>query len=466
MRDTKVNITEIVKSLKGNPVFNMSLSSKELFHSNVLAWLLESKNESGSTKYAEALTKRFKPIVPNFEDYSILTVLREKNNFDLLIIYYNTKKEKQDLEYVVVENKFKAIPDEKQLNRYTEEIFGIQRYAKNSNKGKKDKIKIKEYKRKKNDFEKKHIFVTEEIQDCVNDTNEKYIPKKEKYELEAEHTTCYLLAPKKAAEAFLSRVKSEKSYISRLKDSEISMLKEKGITEKIEKEWKIVTYDEICTDLKNEYQAAKKNDEIKISESELYIHKFIDYYTEFVRQILSLSEIIFNNTTDVFPNKDDIKKLKKIRIHDYYEKQWYSNVLNQILKELKKIDACDIKKTTVEYSNCQGMLNFYYTLEEDEEKNYGIQIQNQQFRFFCFPVEDNITSEIYGKLSMMKEKWIKNLENEDLLKDFPINTKNTENPEKKFGTFKYVYQKLPDNCTIKQLSYFLKVAKQVIEENI
>lgn len=33
-----------VETLKNNPIFQLSLSSKELFHSNFLAWLAEDDN--------------------------------------------------------------------------------------------------------------------------------------------------------------------------------------------------------------------------------------------------------------------------------------------------------------------------------------------------------------------------------------------------------------------------------------
>ena len=91
MEDTKIN--DIVKNLKTNPVFNMSLSSKELFHSNVLAWLFESKNEKNeSSEYANKLKELFKPYDENgneLSNYSVLTVLREKKNFDILVVYKN-----------------------------------------------------------------------------------------------------------------------------------------------------------------------------------------------------------------------------------------------------------------------------------------------------------------------------------------------------------------------------------------
>lgn len=38
---------DIVETLQNNPIFQLSLSSKESFHSNFLAWLAEDKNTRG-----------------------------------------------------------------------------------------------------------------------------------------------------------------------------------------------------------------------------------------------------------------------------------------------------------------------------------------------------------------------------------------------------------------------------------
>ena len=42
-----------VEELQNNPIFQLSLSSKELFHSNFLAWLAEDKNTVFSTNSCE-----------------------------------------------------------------------------------------------------------------------------------------------------------------------------------------------------------------------------------------------------------------------------------------------------------------------------------------------------------------------------------------------------------------------------
>ena len=95
-----INIDDLKKDLKNNPVFNMSLSGKEVFHSNVLAWLLsETNNNDEATSTAKALTKLFPPKDLKADEkaeekYRVLTVFREKNDFDLLIVYL----EKDDYE--------------------------------------------------------------------------------------------------------------------------------------------------------------------------------------------------------------------------------------------------------------------------------------------------------------------------------------------------------------------------------
>ena len=99
--------------LKADPIFAMSLSSKELFHSNFWAWLFERNIE-----YA----KIFFPKIQNIE-----LVEREKGNRDVSIWQSKKKKPKKQDDYnyndvLVIENKFKSIPTEEQLMRYQEDI--------------------------------------------------------------------------------------------------------------------------------------------------------------------------------------------------------------------------------------------------------------------------------------------------------------------------------------------------------
>ena len=123
------NIMGIITDLKNSPMFHLSLSSKELFHSNLLAWLAEDPDTKDL--FVEVL-KLF-----GLEDLRAIDladgirkdkymVLREYNNFDFCICEkLKNWKEDSEEEYVpgrvvlVLENKFKSIPYESQLKGYT-----------------------------------------------------------------------------------------------------------------------------------------------------------------------------------------------------------------------------------------------------------------------------------------------------------------------------------------------------------
>lgn len=106
-----------LKSLKESPLFNLFLSSKELFHTNFLKWYFERCNP-------EAIRSVFKGIIDIKKNIDIsIEYLREKNHIDLTInIYNDTSKIKENLiQTIIVENKFKSIPIKSQLVRYAEE---------------------------------------------------------------------------------------------------------------------------------------------------------------------------------------------------------------------------------------------------------------------------------------------------------------------------------------------------------
>lgn len=104
-----MNVEEIISKLKRSPIFNMSLGSKELFHSNFIAWAIE----SGSVDAASFLNK----LCPDAVERSakLRKVEREKDNLDLRIWFENGQN-------VVIENKVKSLPDEEQLQKYSEKL--------------------------------------------------------------------------------------------------------------------------------------------------------------------------------------------------------------------------------------------------------------------------------------------------------------------------------------------------------
>lgn len=96
-----MEIESIFINLKKSPIFAISLSSKELFHSNFWAWLIEYKNEFAKVFFQDIQSEN-------------LIVQREVGNRDLTIISGNS--------YYIIENKLKSLPDEKQIKRYQQEV--------------------------------------------------------------------------------------------------------------------------------------------------------------------------------------------------------------------------------------------------------------------------------------------------------------------------------------------------------
>lgn len=103
----------VINFLKKSLIYQMSLGSKELFHSNVWAYLLESDIEF------------LKVFLPDFEFDKYLNdryqVFREKGNRDIIIYLENKNGDK---EHIVIENKIKSLPRIDQLEKYTENVEG------------------------------------------------------------------------------------------------------------------------------------------------------------------------------------------------------------------------------------------------------------------------------------------------------------------------------------------------------
>lgn len=99
-----VNNTKGIDEIKKSPIFNMSLSSKELFHSNFIGWILDT--------YTEDLTVFFKEKLEIKNNNSIKNIKREKLNIDISFELGDT--------LVLIENKVKSIPYTGQLKKYEE----------------------------------------------------------------------------------------------------------------------------------------------------------------------------------------------------------------------------------------------------------------------------------------------------------------------------------------------------------
>lgn len=100
----------ICNQLRDEPLLHLSLHSKELFHSNVIAWFCETFPESARN----VLSKW----VPN-RNTTTHRVQREKQNLDLSI-------EIPGLAPAIIENKVFSPPDTAQLERYSEKFVKLE----------------------------------------------------------------------------------------------------------------------------------------------------------------------------------------------------------------------------------------------------------------------------------------------------------------------------------------------------
>jgi len=97
-----------LEKLKNSRLFNLSLGSKELFHSNFLAWLAEN--------YSLEIGKVFSKFIKENKiiNLKIKPPLREKENIDLTFTY-------EDNQILIIENKVKSLPSIDQLRKYSKD---------------------------------------------------------------------------------------------------------------------------------------------------------------------------------------------------------------------------------------------------------------------------------------------------------------------------------------------------------
>ncbi|VAW49381.1 hypothetical protein MNBD_GAMMA03-2026 [hydrothermal vent metagenome] len=101
----EINIDSIIENLKTSPIFNLSLSSRELFHSNFLYWIANNYPKEFGSMFFDFL--KVKP-----KGSLITDIEREKKNIDLSFKYENSQQ-------ILIENKVKSIPYKEQLERYS-----------------------------------------------------------------------------------------------------------------------------------------------------------------------------------------------------------------------------------------------------------------------------------------------------------------------------------------------------------
>lgn len=91
-RMNKNEILKTINKLSNNAMFNVSLTSRELFHTNFWTWMLR--------KYPKVFTPVF---YPEYNKKDKIEVLREYKNTDLFL--------KIGDKSIIIENKLKSLPD-------------------------------------------------------------------------------------------------------------------------------------------------------------------------------------------------------------------------------------------------------------------------------------------------------------------------------------------------------------------
>lgn len=102
----------LIYSLKSSPIFNLSLTSKELFHSNFIAWL--------AREYPSIIGNIFAKHIGLSETYTIKpeTIKREENHIDLMFDIIDVQ-DAEAIYHIIIENKVKSLPYINQLSEYS-----------------------------------------------------------------------------------------------------------------------------------------------------------------------------------------------------------------------------------------------------------------------------------------------------------------------------------------------------------
>ena len=108
----------VFNDLNDNPIFRMSLGSKELFHSNFLAFLWDLDRDTFISMINDKLLE-YEAL--SLDESSKYELSRETENFDILISHKD-KDGKRVVCDLVIENKVKSIPYLSQLNDYVKKV--------------------------------------------------------------------------------------------------------------------------------------------------------------------------------------------------------------------------------------------------------------------------------------------------------------------------------------------------------
>ena len=339
-----------INYLKTSPMFNLSLSSKELFHSNFLYWIWKLDPNAFKSLMETLLLDDPTNELDWGDNWE---VVREYNSFDLCVKHCDTSK-KEDGEtkivsgdvLLVIENKVKSIPYKGQLHKYVnkvKELYGLL----------KDGEDIVDKKGKTLYYKKEYSFngdsCSSEWPEPVKKRYGKYCQYKSVKYILLTLPTHFPNAPKEIS--------------SEGKNSTID-------------NWEIVTYNKYIKILK----------ELKISSSDgldeqtkVYASKIIDDYIKFVEHLLVIyqewTEMCYDKLGFIYYNDqkqqcseyiDYITDAHNLRIHDLYHKSKYARICADIISKFGNvnIDNYEVGINLTEQDVCK------YFEKDDDKKIY------------------------------------------------------------------------------------------------
>lgn len=378
---------KIVEGLKNNAVFQLSLSSKELFHSNFLCWLAEDKN--CSAVFTEVLKLfGFENNVETITEGLLkgeYMALREYKNFDFCIcekvknFKHDKDDEDADEEYIpgrlllVLENKFKSIPYKEQLEKYSEKAEELNKD------GRKNKAKALWLKKNPEKKSSDLPYWNEKKTDA------------ELGEMENFHTQFVLLSLAKEV-CGIDNLSSK---------SDFSIVVSDSTNQKKEYTWRFVSYEDYAKVLDEE--ANNSN----------FTNELIKRYAQF---LLSFQELLYTNIE--LPSSSDVEKkawgilssrkdMKEIRMDDIWQKL-VANVIgielrNQLelkgykIKSIKNINEVlgderimpKQKEIILGIGFSRGTALIELKLVLNQNILFGVQIQGKAYKRLLEVVDDN-----------------------------------------------------------------------------
>lgn len=269
-----MNYNDSVNYLKDSPLFNLSLSSKELFHSNFLYWIWKISPSA------------FKDVMNGFGantgQWTNYEVRREYENFDLCVL------DAENNILLVLENKVKSIPYKKQLDEYekkVQKLYGIYGHI--------DKLATGQ------------LIYRNKPYNEGNPSNPPAVKVKfDSYNRYREVDFILLTLPKE----FPDKADIVKAGI-----------------------WKIIYYNTYQASVLNINFTNTYNQYI-VNDYRLFLDALISLYNEWHNNCYT--QLFVNNTS---PNPDYVKDAVELRIHDLYHKSKYARICTDLQISINKL---------------------------------------------------------------------------------------------------------------------------------